>query len=599
VEGLVEHRTAVQSPAVNSPSYPATPGRISASMPRPSGRARFVTVRHNLVFLVVPFAAVLLWILGFWGADPRNMCALGLLSLFNAAIVSGLVLLIGGFLYSLYRARPGWVLGTYLVTYIALIHGTPPLLYGTLRYSWAYKHVGIVDYILRTGSVDPSIDVGQIYHNWPGFFAGSALLTSLAGQPDALEIAGWAPLAFNLMSLLVLRYVFRGMTRNRSLVWLGLLFFFLINWVGQEYFSPQALAFVLYLGLIGLLIRQPTHRPHIAPFALIVATLAVSHQITPLMMLFAVSALVATRRARGWYLPLVALVLVATWALTGARDYTLVNLQELVVEFGDPVGNADQTLDKSAALSGTELLVVWGGRFTVIVASAVAILGLVRRTRARDLRVTATVLMVLPALLVLTTGFGGEVLFRAFLFAAPFIAFLAADACLPRGSRGFPPLSLLAATVTAVLVVPGFLLAYYGKERQNYFTPAEVQAAAWVDAHAQPGSLLVEGSTNYPTRFLEYDKFTYVPINREPEGTTTELLADPAGKLEEWLNDPQYTDAYVLLTRGQGIAVDTEASMPVGSVEQIEFALRHSESFRIAFENSDAVVFTLSKPGLK
>ena len=96
------------------------------------------------------------------------------------------------------------------------------MLYGTLRYSWAYKHVGIVDYILRTGTVDPTIGVGGIYHNWPGFFAGSALLTSLAGSPDALRIATWAPLVFNLMNLVVLRYVFRGLTRNTRLIWLGL-----------------------------------------------------------------------------------------------------------------------------------------------------------------------------------------------------------------------------------------------------------------------------------------------------------------------------------------------------------------------------------------
>ena len=46
------------------------------------------------------------------------------------------------------RTAPGHLL--------ALVHGTPAVLYGTLRYSWAYKHVGIVDYILRTGTVDPT-----------------------------------------------------------------------------------------------------------------------------------------------------------------------------------------------------------------------------------------------------------------------------------------------------------------------------------------------------------------------------------------------------------------------------------------------------------
>ena len=71
----------------------------------------------------------------------------------------------------------------HLVTFIAVIHATPAILYGTLRYSWAFKHVGIVDYILRNGSVDPTLPVGGIYHNWPGFFTGSALMTSIAGSP--------------------------------------------------------------------------------------------------------------------------------------------------------------------------------------------------------------------------------------------------------------------------------------------------------------------------------------------------------------------------------------------------------------------------------
>ena len=215
------------------------------------------------------------------------------------------------------------MLGLYLITYIALIHGTPAVLYGTLRYSWAYKHVGIVDYILRTGTVDPTIAVGEIYHNWPGFFAASALLTSLAGSPDALRIATWAPVVFNLMNLVVLRYVYRGLTRSRRLIWLALFFFFIINWVGQDYFSPQAMAYVLYLACIGLLIRRATLKAHqLIPFLLIVAVVAASHQITPMMLLLAVTALVALRRTSGWYLPVLGGVLVAAWAFTAARSYT-------------------------------------------------------------------------------------------------------------------------------------------------------------------------------------------------------------------------------------------------------------------------------------
>ena len=246
----------------------------------------------------MPLLAALLWTLGFVGADPRAMGSFGLVSLFTGGTVGALLLLVGGFLVSLHRERARVGARAHLVTYIALIHGTPAVLYGTLRYSWAYKHVGIVDYILRTGTVDPTIAVGEIYHNWPGFFAASALLTSLAGSPDALRIATWAPVVFNLMNLVVLRYVFRGLTRNTRLIWLGLWFFFIINWVGQDYFSPQAMAYVLYLACIGLLIRRSvTLKAHqLVPFVLVVAVVAASHQITPMMLLLAVTALVALRR---------------------------------------------------------------------------------------------------------------------------------------------------------------------------------------------------------------------------------------------------------------------------------------------------------------
>ena len=117
---------------------------------------------------------------------------------------------------------------------------------------------------------------------------------------------------------------------------------------------------------------------------------------------------------------------------------------------------------------------IWAWSGVVILATAMALLGAWRSWRVRGLRVTAILLMVLPGMLVLMTGFGGEVLFRAFLFAAPFIAFLAAAACLPRDGRGFPWRNLVATALLTAVLLPGFLLSYYGKERQNYFTPAEV-----------------------------------------------------------------------------------------------------------------------------
>lgn len=631
---------------VNFTPEPNEDDRAPKHQSEPSAKKYTSPILPVLRRLSVPIVAVGLWAWNFAGADPRDMGSLGLLTLFTPFAVLSLALLLGGFLRSLYRGRPGWLLGVYVVTYIVLIHGTAPILYGTLRYSWAFKHVGIVDYIQRYGSVDPSLEVGQIYQNWPGFFAGSALMTEISGQPDAMQIASWAPMVFNLLNVIVLTYVFRGLTRNRVLIWLGLMFFLLINWVGQDYFSPQAVGFVLYLGVVGLLLRPLPRGLMFVPFFLIVSTVAVTHQITPMMLMLALVALVVLRKTDAWYLPLVAGGIIAAWAFTGAFDYTLPNLQYLISEFGNVVDNADQTLEKARDSSGMNLLVVWGGRSTVFFAVVASLLGLWRngavRARLRSFskvngwrrwlsestgrdflkmstwrdwlrpatwlrwegsnpRVTSTVLMVLPGVLVLTTGFGGEVLFRAFLFASPFIAILAAEACLPRDGlnrREMPAKSVLPAAVIMALIAPGFLLGYYGKEQQNYFTPAEVTASRWVYTNAPQGSLLVEGSTNYPTRFVDYEKFTYVPIDREPEDSVSEILSDPASNLYRWLSDEKYSAGYVLISRGQKIDVNESDSMPTGGLDVIERALRHSAKFKVAFETADATVFTLSRQGL-
>ena len=550
----------------------------------------------NVVFTLIPLACAGLWAASLYGKDPRDMGSLGLLDLLTPVSYAALAVLILSFLSALYLQRRDAILWVHLLAYVGIIHATAPVFYGTVRYAWSYKHVGVVDYIIQHGSVNPHISSGDIYHNWPGFFTGSAFITELGGADNALVLASWSPFVFNLMNLLMIRFVFRRLTSNRAVGWLGLLFFLLINWVGQDYFSPQAMCFVLYIGLLGIMLHSNMQRRMIWPFAVVAAGIAISHQITPLMMMIAVTALVVLRRVRGWYLPFIAGGLTAAWALTGGLAYTLPNIMDLVSEMGAVISNTEQTLDKSSGLSGTaSMQVVWGGRITVAISVLVALFGIWRHRRTDKTFLTASALMVLPGILVVTTGFGGEVLFRAFLFASPFIAFLAARACIPNDNFTFTLKRTAAAALIALLVLPGFLLGYFGKESENYFTQQEVDASAWVYTHAPQDSLLAEGSTNYPGRFVDYEKFTYVPLDREPADSIQEFIDDPVAKLSRWFSDKRYMDGYFIVTRSQEIAVERDGSLPDGSLEMIVEKLRNSDKFTIAYENRDAVVITSAK----
>lgn len=573
-----------------------------------SGLGRSFAVQALATVLLAAF----LWVAGLRGVDPRGMDDIGLIALLTPLMIAALVVLALGFLRALLRPAAEWLLAVHLVAFIGLIHATPPALFGTLRYAWAWKHIGIIDYILRTGSVDTTISNLPVYHGWPGFFGGTALLTDMLGRSHLLPLATWTQLVFNLFNLLAARFLLRALTDDRRVIWLGLWLFFLTSWLGLDYFSPQGLAFPLYLVLMGLVLRAFRYRkggvrdvdglPAAAMsiraalpiMVLVMAVIASSHQITPLMMVIGLVALFAFRKARGWYVPVVAVALTVGWALVVARGFTIDSLGSLTIF--QPVQNGADTLQKSADVRGGQVLVSYAGRIVTVVGLAAAAAGVLRAARRRRLDHAALLLLLSPLLLLAVTEYGGEVLFRVNLFMVPFMAYFAALAVYPDATnRGWRV--VLGGLLTAALL-PGFLLAYFGKDAQNYFTPAEVKTVSWLYQNAQPDTVIVVGSRNYPQRFLNYEKFTDLSIANEPKEGQDRVLADPAGRLSRWLRSgPSNKPGYILITRSQKISNDLIGPMPVGSLDRIEKALRASPQYRIMVDTGDAVVFTLAENG--
>ena len=85
--------------------------------------------------------------------DRRSADAdLGLVSVLSIGYYVAMGVLTASFCIAV-RSRDGhWaLLAAHVVVLIVMLHGTPAILYDTLRYSWAWKHVGVVDYIVRHG----------------------------------------------------------------------------------------------------------------------------------------------------------------------------------------------------------------------------------------------------------------------------------------------------------------------------------------------------------------------------------------------------------------------------------------------------------------
>lgn len=593
--------------------------------------------------LLLLVLVVSLWVISLQAFRLNDMQDWGLLSIFPASIIAAYVLLLVGFAGLYFREHVSdTVFSFYILLLILMIHGTPQLLYGTLRYSWAWKHIGIVDFIIRFGKVDPQIAILPVYHNWPGFFALNALFTQLAGYPSALTYAGWGPVFFEVLFAFGALALFRLFTQDRRLQWLGVWFFLLTNWVGQDYFSPQATTYFMTFCFLILILqgfgpkqplslvlwknrlssmRLPSHfvewisslkLPVIPPpepgltkvsqqmlgaIALLVFGVIVSvHQLTPFIVVIAVFVLILFGYVRWRTLPLWMIVIILLWLAFPAQAYNKTVEGSILESFGKVEQTVNSGLVDVAIVSVGQAAVSWMGRGLSALILLLAGVGVFQRARKGYLDIPVILLVVSPIIILFLNSYGGEALFRVYLFMVPYLAFLAAAAIIPREAIIRSWLQPIVIGILSVIMLTAFLFAYYGKERQYSFTKAEVEAAQYLYSRAVPNSLLIEGSRNYPTMFSNYEYFTYVAIDREPVDSIDRLLANPVDVLDEWLSDSsRYNASYLLITRSQKIYVDEIGELPFGSLDKIQNLLEKSGKFEVVFSNQDAIIFAVRK----
>jgi hypothetical protein len=285
------------------------------------------------------------------------------------------------------------------------------------------------------------------------------------------------------------------------------------------------------------------------------------------------------------------------WLITGARSYTLDNLSALLSGFGQLTSNVNSNLANLGQLSAAQHLVSNLGRLVVAVMFVLAIAGLVRRRRLGHVDRAALLMCIAPGAILAGGSYGGEAIFRVYLFALPFAAFLAAGFFFTERGSSVGWRTPLAIVLVSGVLIGGFTFAYYGKETWSYFTPSEVRAADLVYSQAPAGSLLVDGTLSYPVQFENAERFTYVTLGTEPPQSINQVLRDPAGVLHGWLSDTRYKQGYLLITRSQIAEVDATGGMPRGSLQRIERLILASHQFKVLFHDADALLVTVPRTG--
>jgi hypothetical protein len=585
-------------------------------------------------------ACVALWWCSVSWMRVGTLGQYGLLPAFPIAFFAALALLVASFVAALCSARPSQaVLAGHVLALVVFLHGTAPLLFPLPSYPWVYTHFGVVRYIDLHGRLDSSVD---IYQNWPAFFALSAWFTRVAGTRGPIEFAAWAQVFFNLCNAILLRYVFGALSRDIRTIWLAIFVFFAANWVAQDYFAPQAFAFTLSLGLCGVILRwlmvatdkafmarwlnrfaafvarlgrrrraaanpdEPTGSQRFGRRAarnialLIFAVIVASHQLTPYMLIVGLTVLTVLGVVRprllvvgflviavGYLLPRLEFVQVNYGLLTGAGS-PLHNSRNATIGFdqGDP-GRIF-----SAQASRLLSLMVWGLGF----------LGIVRRLRAGYKNLGVMVLAATPVLIIFGESYGGEVIYRIYLFSLPWLALLCAFGLQP-GRRGWSSrMSLLRVALPLLGLLALFLPSYFGMAEVNQVQPGEVAASEHFYRNAPRHSLLMLASPQFPVRLASnYEQFQLAIGESDPNLLVVEpsLRGRMFGAREVRVIAKVLRDygggrpAFLVVSRNGKVYSDVFDLLPTGSLDRLEGALERSSRFRVWYRNNDTTIFEL------
>jgi hypothetical protein len=566
--------------------------------------------------------AMTLWALAVPAIHSGSLGAAGLVGAAPLTFYLALAVALAGAIFVTSLPQPpGWILAAYITGVVVILYGTIPAISAAPQYSWTYKHIGVVQLIEARGAVSPNVD---IYNRWPGLFALAAAFARVTGS-NALSFAGWFEFVFAWLEALGVAALAFAITRSRKVAAMSTLVWLLTNWIGQTYFSPQALAYLLSLVLIlvvirqfpvggrfhcwvtrvvGSVVRRPQRTDALAePMAwsrwqsvLVVLTLdaaiVATHQLTPYMVVLQLGVLTVLGLRPRW------LVLACAGLAVG---YLLPNLNFVQSHYGglfsgiNPVDNAQvQRLQEHRAWFYAN-----AGGLLSYATMLLAALGGLRLARAglahRAIPVAA--LSLAPFLLLLGSSYGGEGILRAFLFSSPWLAILIGWG-LSTLRRGY---QLPIGFALAALLCGLFLFAFIGNAGSNVIPRSEVAASSYFYSHAQAGSVLMLAGEDFPLRI----------------GSRYGVMADPTGgdASPNLLQNPRFTgrvlgqrdlrsiaaaildfspNGYLAFSTTETRFAQYYATTPPGAFGPLERAVSHSPLFSLWHSTSNARIYRLT-----
>lgn len=552
---------------------------------------------------------------GLLAGDESRIGRLGLIDAVPAVSWAGIsVLLVCAVLVVGEQRRHKLAFGVLFAAVLFLLHGSSGLLETHPRFPVAWLHTGFIDTIAEDGILLGRYDAR---FSWPGFFAGGAYLQQLTGTDSTMWLVRFAPVFINATAALGIWALGRSLRLGVVPRSLAILLFVVVNWTGQDYFSPQATAFVLVLTVLVLVSDYfPDVGPAVASRAgrtlryrgartgpnpeqssrllflclALCGVIVVVHQLSPVFLVAMLIGLALAQLITARWLGVTVALMTLAWLSFGSEIFWIFQLEKIVGDVGavDEIVGANVGNRVTGALPSRELLLQARLGLTGVVWLAAAAAGFVSWRRGlgrRQLFLLTAMVAPFPALV--AQPYGGELLIRIYLFTLPFAVLLIADAWLhEREPSETSLLRRLQIGLVLVLVVPVFMLARFGNAEYESVSDPDIATYEALITAAPTGAevfvdnrqTLIDWQRAGDFRFTSLDSVVLEPLDGVAPADELSIIGDA---VLERLEQSSASSVFVYFTRSQQTYGEQTGRFGVGYLSDLVDELLETDRFLV------------------
>jgi len=424
-----------------------------------------------------------------------------------------------------------------------------------MTYSFYFSYV---DYIDQFGHLNPA---SLWYHNWPGMCILQSMFVDITGLNNLDLIAFSGTFLMQFLVLFPLYLFFKYTIVRSNYRWTALWIFYLGNWIGQIYVSPQGMAYFLFMLLIAVLIKPGlakegnitvTERLKAIIF---MASLVITHILTSIAGFLSIAALWVAKRTQLINILIIAAVFIIAWTMYGATtqfEYQLpifldraFRLDTLFTSFftgSDTTGSLSHTTINTLRISFSALFCVIGLGGAII---------------SRKFKEKADMAVIALAIVAIFMAFTGlytfELIMRTYMFVLVPIGYFGVKLLNTRITSGILCFALL-------IALPLHVITHYGNAVRDTVPRGEIAYWHFIQDNTQQGYLigglrpreysyagyykvdfqqLEWNNSLFTSEYIKSDKPQYINVGRYEQSIqefnydNTELIPQARLRLEE------------------------------------------------------------------